>query len=96
MANGNGTTKQIKLIMSIALAFIIPSAVSYGVVKATVDTLHTEVKEKLDKEIFIMHDINQKDNKKKTDETHDKVISIEAKQIEMNKKLDRLIELNGG
>ena len=93
MANGNGTTKWI---IGLALAFIIPSAVSYGVVKATVDTLHTEVKEKLDKEIFVMHDRNQKDNKKKTDETHDKVISIETKQIEMDKKLDRLLELNGG
>ena len=93
MANGNGTTKWI---IGLALAFIIPSAVSYGVVKATVDTLSTEVKVKLNKEVFVMHENAQKDNKKKTDETHDKVISIETKQIEMDKKLDRLLELNGG
>ena len=93
MANGNGTTKWI---IGLALAFIIPSAVSYGVVRATVDTLNTEVKEKVDKEVFDMHTDAQKDESKKIDETHDKVIKLEVQVESMDKKLDRLIELNGG
>ena len=93
MANGNGTTKWI---IGLALAFIIPSAVSYGVVRATVDSLNTEVKEKVDKEVFDMHTDAQKDESKKIDETHDKVIKLEVQVESMDKKLDRLIELNGG